>query len=117
MSADDPDTLAAARELEAAGIDPRHAEAIVALHRRSGGQAATNSDLAAGLAALENRVLKAAFGIVITNVTLTVALVKLLRAVPSAPVPAPRSGKAGRSADPSRCVTRSAHCRTGSGFR
>ena len=89
MNAGGFDTLAAARELEAAGIDPRHAEAIVAVHRHTGEQVATKADFATavadlradlrtGLAALENRMLKAAFGLVLTNVTLTVALVKLL---------------------------------------
>ena len=90
------DTLAAARELEAAGIDPRHAEAIVAVHRHAGEQVATRTDVSlvradvttavadlraefrTGLATLENRMLKVAYGIVLTNVTLTVALVKLL---------------------------------------
>ena len=96
MNAGNFDTLAAARELEAAGIDPRHAEAIVAVHRHAGEQVATKADvslvradlttavadlraeLRTGLAALENRMLKVAYGIVLTNVTLTVALVKLL---------------------------------------
>ena len=89
MNAGGFDTLAAARELEAAGIDPRHAEAIVAVHRHIGEQIATKADFATavadlradlrtGLAALENRMLKAAFGLVLTNVTLPVALVKLL---------------------------------------
>ena len=89
MNAGGFDTLAAVRELEAAGIDPKHAEAIVAVHRRTDERLATKADLAAavaelraefrtGLAALENRMLKAAFGFMLTNVTLTVALVKLL---------------------------------------
>ena len=93
MSAGNFDTLAAAYELEAAGIDSKHAEAIVAVHRSVGEQVATKADLTAavadlraelrtGLAALENRMLKAAFGfaigVVLTNVTLTVALVKLI---------------------------------------
>jgi len=72
------DTLAAARELEAAGIDPRHAEAIVAVHRHAGEPVATKADLAAAVTALENRMLKVGFGMMLTNVTLTVALVKLL---------------------------------------
>ena len=93
MTAGRFDTLAAVRELEAAGVDPRHAEAIVSVQRRANEQFVTKADLAAavaelraefrtGLAALENRMLKAAyglaFGVVLTNVTLTVALVKLL---------------------------------------
>ena len=84
-------TLAAVRELEAAGVDPRHAKAIVSVQRRANEQFVTKADLAAavaglraefrtGLAALENRMLKVAFGFMLANVTLTVALVKLLRA-------------------------------------
>ena len=82
-------TLAAVRELEAAGIDPKHAEAIVAVQWRANEDLATKADLGelradfrACLAALENRMLKVAyglaFGVVLTNVTLTVALVKLI---------------------------------------
>ena len=93
MTAGRHDTLAAVRELEAAGIEPKHAEAIVTVQWRANEDFATKADLAAavaelrtefrtGLAALENRMLKAAFGfafgIVLTNVTLTVALVKLI---------------------------------------
>ena len=96
MTAGRFDTLAAVRELEAAGVDPRHAEAIVSVQRRANEQFATKADISlvrrdlsaavadlraefrTGLAALENRMLKVAFGVVLTNVTLTVALVKLL---------------------------------------
>ena len=96
MTAGRFDTLAAVRELEAAGVDPRHAEAIVSVQRRAGEQFATKADITlvrgdlsaavadlraefrTGLAALENRMLKVAFGFMLTNVTLTVALVKLL---------------------------------------
>ncbi len=39
------DTLAAARELEAAGIEPKHAEAIVSIQRRTVGELATKTDL------------------------------------------------------------------------
>ena len=100
MTAGRFDTLAAVRDLEAAGIDPKHAEAIVSVQRRAGEQFATKADISlvrgdlsaavaelraefrTGLAALENRMLKVAyglaFGVVLTNVTLTVALVKLL---------------------------------------
>ena len=100
MTAGRFDTLAAVRALEAAGIDPKHAEAIVSVQRRANEDLATKADVSlvradlaaavadlraefrTGLAALENRMLKAAyglaFGVVLTNVTLTVALVKLL---------------------------------------
>ena len=89
MTAGRFDTLAAVRDLEGAGIDPRRAEAIVSVQWRANEDLATKADLGelradfrACLAALENRMLKAAyalaFGVVLTNVTLTVALVKLL---------------------------------------
>ena len=39
------DTLAAAKDLEAAGVEREQAEAIVALHVRSGEQLATKRDL------------------------------------------------------------------------
>lgn len=39
------DTLAAARDLEAAGIEPKHAEAIVSIQRRTAGELATKTDL------------------------------------------------------------------------
>lgn len=39
------DTLAAARELEAAGIEPKHAEAIVSIQCRTVGELATKADL------------------------------------------------------------------------
>ena len=70
------DTLAAARELEAAGIERVQAEAIVALHVRSGEQLATKRDLEP--LATKAFVLQVAIGIVIANASLTVALVKLL---------------------------------------
>jgi len=70
------DTLAAAKDLEAAGIDRAQAEAIVALHVRSGEQLATKRDLE--LLATKAFVLLVAIGIVVANASLTVALVKLL---------------------------------------
>lgn len=39
------DTLAAARDLEAAGIEPKHAEAIVSIQRKTAGELATKTDL------------------------------------------------------------------------
>ena len=107
MNAGNFDTLAAVRELEEAGINPKHAEAIVAVHRHADEQLATKADVSlvradvslvradlgaavadlraefrTDLAALESRMLKVAyglaFGVVLTNVSLTVALVKLL---------------------------------------
>ena len=41
------DTLSAARDLEAAGLDKRHAEAIAAAIRSGQGDLATKSDIAA----------------------------------------------------------------------
>ena len=70
------DTLAAAKELEAAGIDRGQAEAIVALHVRSGEQLATKRDLEP--LATKTFVLQVAVGIVVANASLTVALVRLL---------------------------------------
>ena len=70
------DTLAAAKDLEAAGIDRAQAEAIVALHVRSGEQLATKRDLEP--LATKAFVLQVAIGIVVANASLTVALVKLL---------------------------------------
>ena len=70
------DTLAAAKELEAAGIERGQAEAIVALHVRSGEQLATKRDLEP--LATKAFVLQVAIGIVVANASLTVALVKLL---------------------------------------
>ena len=101
------DTLKAARDLEAAGIDSRQAEAIVSTIRQSGDAVATKSDLEAvriamsadvegarialradldtarsamraDLAELKSDMLKGAIGIVIANVGLTVTLIKLL---------------------------------------
>ena len=89
MSAAAFDTLAAARNLEAAGIERAHAEAIADAVRDAAGadreQLATKADLAVlrtDLAALETRMFKfgigLAFAIVFANVSLTVALIKLL---------------------------------------
>ena len=47
MSASAFDTLTAARDLESAGLDKRHAEAIVAAIRSGQGDLATKSDIAA----------------------------------------------------------------------
>ena len=107
MTATAFDTLKAARDLEAAGIDSRQAEAIVSTIRQSGDAVATKSDLEAvriamsadvegvrialradldtarsamraDLAELKSDMLKVAIGIVIANVGLTVTLIKLL---------------------------------------
>ncbi len=51
-SAADFDTLAATRDLEAAGIERRHAEAVIGVVRASRAELATKADLDTGLAAL-----------------------------------------------------------------
>ena len=69
------DTYAAAKTLREAGFNDRQAEAAVAVvHDAITGGVATRADLAE----LKADLLKVAIGLVIANVTLTVALVKLL---------------------------------------
>lgn len=74
------DTLAAAKELEASGIERGQAEAIVALHVRSGEQLATKADLEP--LATKALVWQVAGAIVLANAALTagltVSLIKLL---------------------------------------
>ena len=80
------DTYAAAKTLREAGFDERQAEAAVTMVRDAmTGSVATKADLAVAVAdlkadmlTLKTDMLKGAIGIVIANVTLTVALVKLL---------------------------------------
>ena len=72
------DTLKAARELEAAGVEQHQAEAIAAAIRDGQGELATKADLAAGLAGLKVDMLKLAIGIVAANTALTVGLLKLV---------------------------------------
>ena len=69
------DTYAAAKTLREAGFNDRQAEAAVAVvHDAITGGVATRADLAE----LKADLLKVAIGLVVANVTLTVALVKLL---------------------------------------
>ena len=80
------DTYAAAKTLREAGFDERQAEAAVTMVRDAMTESvATRADLAAAVAdlkadmlMLKADILKGAIGIVVANVTLTVALVKLL---------------------------------------
>ena len=73
------DTYAAAKTLREAGFDDRQAEAAVAVvHDAITGGVATKADLAVAVADLKADMLKVAIGLVIANVTLTVALIKLL---------------------------------------
>ena len=75
------DTLAAAKELEAAGIEREQAEAIVALHVRSGEQLATKRDLEP--LATKALVWQVAGAIVLANAALTAGLtVGLTRLLP-----------------------------------
>ena len=55
-SAADFDTLAATRDLEAAGIERRHAEAVIGVVRASRAELATKADLDTGLAGLRSDV-------------------------------------------------------------
>ncbi len=68
------DTLAALRDLEAAGIDSKHAEAIVSIHRRAAEDIATKGDLRE----LEQRITIRLGSLTIAIGGLVVALVKLL---------------------------------------
>ena len=70
------DTLQAARNLEAAGVEQRQAEAIASAIRDGQGELATKADLSAGLAGLKVDMLKLAIGIVVANTALTVGLLK-----------------------------------------
>ena len=80
------DTYAAAKTLREAGFDERQAEAAVTMVRDAMTESvATRADLAAAVAdlkadmlTLKADILKGAIGIVVANVTLTVALIKLL---------------------------------------
>ena len=78
MTATAFDTLKAARDLEAAGVEQHQAEAIAAAIRDGQGELATKADLAAGLAGLKVDMLKLAIGIVAANTALTVGLLKLV---------------------------------------
>ena len=78
MSAATFDTLTTARKLEAAGVERRQAEAHAEVLREAVvyrlESLVTKADLAAGIAGLENRMLKVAVGLVFANVALTVGL-------------------------------------------
>ena len=59
MNATAFDTLEAARQLQAAGFEPRQAEAIVGAFRQAQGPLVTTDQLDARLAALETRLTRA----------------------------------------------------------
>ena len=69
------DTHAAVKALVRAGVEPPHAEAITDTVRDALSEGvATKADLAA----LENRMLKVAIGVVIANAGVTYAILKLV---------------------------------------
>ncbi len=73
------DTLKASRKLKAAGIDEAHAEAIVqSMVEAFDDSVATKADLKAAIAEVKADMLKTAIAVVVANVSLTVALIKLL---------------------------------------
>jgi sirohydrochlorin ferrochelatase len=90
MSAAGFNTLEAAEDLQSAGMDEAHAKAIVStVYRAMNEGVATKehvtteiggaeSRLRAEIAGLRSDMLKTAIGIVVTNVTITVALLKLI---------------------------------------
>ena len=78
------DVLAATRVLEAAGVERRHAEAVVTVVRASRAGLATKTDLDnlearmnMRFVELEGRMFKAAISIVLAQTALTVGLLKL----------------------------------------
>ena len=80
-TADSPadfDTLAATRDLEAAGIERRHAEAVIGVVRASRAGLATKADLDTGLAALRADIYRALWIQTGAIVGVVVAIVKFL---------------------------------------
>ncbi len=73
------DTLKASRKLKAAGIEEAQAEAIVQFMAEAfDDSVATKADLKAAIAEVKADMLKTAIAVVVANVSLTVALIKLL---------------------------------------
>ena len=72
------DTDAAVRDLEAAGADPKLAEAIVATIGRSDPGPVTHADLAALEGRLTASVDRLAFAVVVANAAIMFGLVKLI---------------------------------------
>ena len=69
------DTLGAARDLKAAGLEEAHAEAIVATMRRAVGE---NLATKADLAALEQRITIRLGGLIVAGVAFLATLIKLV---------------------------------------
>ena len=79
MSAVGFNTLEAADDLRAAGLNEAHARAIVStVYRAMSKGLATKEHVSAEIAALRSGMPKTAIGIVAANVAVTVALLKLL---------------------------------------
>ena len=74
------DTLTAARDLEAAGLERTHAEAIVKTMRESGRADFASLAAKADLANLETRLVRWIVGTILTTAGVTVAIVRLLMA-------------------------------------
>lgn len=69
------DTLEAARDLKAAGLEEAHAEAIVSTMRRA---VSENLATKADLAALEQRITIRLGGLIVAGVAFLAALIKLI---------------------------------------
>ena len=82
MTATDFDALAAARDIEATGLERPQAEAIVGAMRQAAvadrGELATKADLETGLARLEIRLVRFVFAVAAGQAVLIVGLLKLL---------------------------------------
>ena len=82
MTATDFDALAAARDIEATGLERPQAEAIVGAMRQAAvadrGELATKADLETGLARLEIRLVRFVLAVAAGQAALIVGLLKLL---------------------------------------
>lgn len=72
------DAHAAVRDLEAAGADPKLAEAIIGTISRSDADLATNADLAALEGRLTASAYQLAFAVIVANVAIMFGLLKLI---------------------------------------
>ncbi len=81
MTASTFDTLTAARDLEAAGVERRQAEAIAKTIRDGQGDLATNADVHASIAALENRLVEREIRLVKWAIGLALGVAGLTTAV------------------------------------
>ncbi len=81
MTASTFDTLTAARDLEAAGVERRQAEAIAKTIRDGQGDLATNADVHASIPALENRLVEREIRLVKWAIGLALGVAGLTTAV------------------------------------